>query len=61
VARFVRAGIALYGQQRFQEAAFQFRKALALQPEHADALRYLAYIGGTGPQSPLSERFSRLE
>jgi hypothetical protein len=50
-----------HGQQRFQEAAFQFRKALALQPDHAEALRYLAYIGGAGPQSPLSERFSRLE
>jgi outer membrane protein assembly factor BamB len=61
VQRFVRAGVALYGQQRFQEAAFQFRKALALQADHGEALRYLAYIGGTGPQSSLSERFSRLE
>ena len=61
VQRFVRAGIALYGQQRFQEAAFQFRKALALLPDHAEALRHLAYISGAGPQSPLSERFSRLE
>ncbi len=58
---FVRAGIALYGQQRFAEAAFQFRKALALEPGHAEALRYLAYISGSAPQSPLSERFRRLE
>ena len=57
----MRAGIGLYGRQRFQEAAFQFRKALALQPDHAEALRYLAYISGAGPQSPISERFSRLE
>ena len=56
----MRAG-SRYGQQRFQEAAFQFRKALARQPGHAEALRYLAYIGGAAPQSPLSERFSRLE
>jgi tetratricopeptide (TPR) repeat protein len=61
VQRCVRAGIELYGQQRFAEAAFQLRKALALQPDHQEALRYLAYISGTGPQSPLSERFSRLE
>jgi tetratricopeptide (TPR) repeat protein len=61
VGRLVRAGIALYGQQRFAEAAFQFRKALALQPDHSEALRYLAYISGAGPHSPLSERFSRLE
>jgi hypothetical protein len=59
--RFVRVGIVLYGQQRFQEAAFQLRKALALQPDHPEALRYLAYIGGVAPQGPLSERFSRLE
>jgi tetratricopeptide (TPR) repeat protein len=56
-----RVGVALYGQQRFAEAAFQFRKVLAIQPGHAEALRYLAYISSAGPQSPLSERFSRLE
>lgn len=61
IRRCVSAGIALYRQQRFPEAAFQLRKALALQPDHPEALRYLAYISGAGPQSPLSERFSRLE
>jgi tetratricopeptide (TPR) repeat protein len=59
--RYLRAGVALYGQQRFPEAAFQLRKVLALQPDHPEALRYLAYIGSAGPQSLLSERFSRLE
>jgi len=39
----------------------KFRKVLALQPNHPEALRYLAYIGSGGPQSLLSERFSRLE
>ena len=61
VQRYMRAGMALYGQQRFPEAAFQFRKVLALQPDHPEVLRYLAYIGSAGPQSSLSERFSRLE
>jgi tetratricopeptide (TPR) repeat protein len=61
IQRYLRTGVALYGQQRFQEAAFQLRKVLALQPNHPEALRYLAYIGSAGPQSLLSERFSRLE
>ena len=34
---------------------------LAGEMRFAEALRYLAYISGAGPQSPLSERFSRLE
>ena len=51
----------LYGRQRFPEAAFQLRKVLSLQPDHPEALRYLAYIGSAGPQSSLSERFTRLE
>lgn len=59
--RYLRAGVDLYSRQRFPEAAFQLRKVLALQPDHPEALRYLAYIGSSGPQSSLSERFSRLE
>jgi tetratricopeptide (TPR) repeat protein len=59
--RYLHAGTALYAQGRFPEAAFQLRKALVLQPGHPEALRYLAYIENTGAQSPLSERFSRLE
>jgi len=61
IQRSLRAGLALYGQQRFPEAAFHLRKVLALQPDHPEALRYLAYISSAGPQSLLSERFSRLE
>jgi tetratricopeptide (TPR) repeat protein len=61
VARCVAAGIAFYEAQRMPEAAFQFRKALALDPDHEEARRYLGYTEGITGDSVIADRFARLE
>jgi tetratricopeptide (TPR) repeat protein len=61
VARCVAAGMAFYEAQRLPEATFQFRKALALDPHHEEALRYLGYSGGMGGDTGIADRFARLE
>ena len=53
--------LALYQQQRYAEASFQFRKALALDPGHEEAQRYLGYTQGAGADTAISGRFGRLE
>ena len=37
------AGLALYNEKRYEQAAFQFRKALARDPNHADAKRHMNF------------------
>jgi len=61
VCRCVAAGILFYEAQRMPEAAFQFRKALALDPTHEDARRYLGYIEGLSGDSGIADRFAHLE
>ena len=36
-------GLALYNEKRYEQAIFQFRKALARDPNHSDAKRYLNF------------------
>jgi tetratricopeptide (TPR) repeat protein len=55
------AGIAYYEAQRMAEAAFQFKKAVALDPDNEQAARYLGYTQGTGGKELIADRFARLE
>jgi tetratricopeptide (TPR) repeat protein len=59
--RCFRAGVERYEAGRIAEAAFQLRKALALDPEHAEAARRLGFAEAGGPAGEIRERFSRLE
>jgi len=59
--RSVSAGIAHYEAQRLPEAAFQLRKALALDPNHEVAQRYLGYSQGFTGDTVIADRFARLE
>lgn len=43
VAREFAAGLDFYNEKRYQEAVFQFKKALARDPDHAEAKRYLSF------------------
>jgi tetratricopeptide (TPR) repeat protein len=61
VGRCMAAGIAFYEAQRMPEAAFQFRKALALDPTHEPAQRYLGYTAGLTGDPGIADRFARLE
>lgn len=61
VQHCMEAGVALYEQQRFAEASFQFKKCLALDPNHEEAQRYLQYTQGGGPDALITGRFHRLE
>ena len=61
IAQCMALGKALYEDSRQQEAAFQFRKALALDPNHAEARRFLGYAEDSGRKSLIEDRFSRLE
>lgn len=54
-------GLALYREQRFSEALFQFRKALSLDPENAEALKHIEYAEKLSEGGTLHDRFSRLE
>jgi tetratricopeptide (TPR) repeat protein len=61
VAQIVADGRRLYDAHRYPEAAFQFQKALALDPEHEEARRYLGYARGLSTDTGVSGRFQRLE
>jgi tetratricopeptide (TPR) repeat protein len=61
VARIVAEGRRLYEARRYPEAAFQFQKALALDPQNEEAHRYLGYARGLGSDPGVSGRFQRLE
>lgn len=61
VSRCMTAGIAFYEAQRLPEAAFQFRKALALDPTHEAAHRYLGYTEGLTGDTTIASRFAHLE
>ncbi len=62
INRCMTAGIAFYEAERLPEAQFQFAKVLALDPDHAEAVRHLGYTHGrTEERSLISDRFSRLE
>ncbi|MBI3911426.1 MAG: tetratricopeptide repeat protein [Armatimonadetes bacterium] len=61
IERCLAIGIQYYRAQRFPEAAFQFRKVLALDPHHEEAIRYLGYTQGQQPDSLIPNRFTRLE
>jgi tetratricopeptide (TPR) repeat protein len=58
------AGMAAYNAKRYQEALFQFKKALHRDPVHAEAKRYLGFaqrFARDAPNDTLNDRFSRLE
>jgi tetratricopeptide (TPR) repeat protein len=58
------AGMAAYNDKRYQEAVFQFKKALQRDPGHAEARRYLTFaqrFAQDAANDSLSDRFSRLE
>jgi tetratricopeptide (TPR) repeat protein len=59
--RCLTLGIQYYEAQRLPEAVFHLKKALALDPDNAQAERYLAYANGRTSDSQLADRFSRLE
>jgi len=61
IARCLAAGIAFYEAQRMPEAAFQFRKVLALDPTHEEAQRYLGYTEGMTADTGIADRFAHLE
>jgi tetratricopeptide (TPR) repeat protein len=61
VAQIVAEGRRLYDAHRYPEATFQFQKALALDPDHEEARRYLGYARGLSTDSGVSGRFQRLE
>jgi tetratricopeptide (TPR) repeat protein len=58
------AGMAAYNEKRYSEAVFQFKKALARDPDHSEAKRYLGYaqkFAQDAATDTLGDRFSRLE
>ena len=58
------AGMAAYNEKRYREAIFQFKKALARDPAHSEAKRYLAFaqrFEQDATTDTLTDRFSRLE
>lgn len=61
VDRCLALGTAHYEAQRLAEATFQFRKALALDPENETAQRYLGYADSVAGDSTIADRFARLE
>ncbi len=62
IRRCLAAGIARYEAGRMAEAAFQFRRVLSLDPDHAEAQRYLRFASdGDSGDTSISSRFSRLE
>jgi tetratricopeptide (TPR) repeat protein len=63
-ARVVEAmalGNALYQDQQYAAALFQYKKALRLDPENGEALQKLRYAQNFLQDTQLSDRFSRLE
>ena len=57
-------GMSAYNDKRYREAIFQFKKALARDPDHMEAQRYLGFAERFDLDTStdtLSDRFSRLE
>ncbi len=58
------AGMTAYNAKEYRDAIFQFKKALARDPAHSDARRYLAFAQKFATDTStetLNDRFSRLE
>ena len=58
------AGLVLYNEKRYEQAIFQFRKALARDPNHSDAKRYLNFaqkFAQNAAEDTQSDRFNFLE
>lgn len=58
------AGMAAYNAKEYRDAIFQFKKALARDPAHSDARRYLSFaqkFATDNSTETLNDRFSRLE
>ena len=58
------AGLTLYNEKRYEQAIFQFRKALARDPNHADAKRYLNFaqkFAQNSADEAQTDRFNFLE
>lgn len=51
-AQAFKAGVQHYNLKHFEQAAFQFKKTLMLQPGHAEALRYLKLIENPAADQP---------
>lgn len=63
-ARAVQAfkeGLALYESKKFSQAVFQFRKVLSLDPDNAEAQKYIEYSESLRQDDMLFDRFSKLE
>jgi tetratricopeptide (TPR) repeat protein len=56
-------GMKAYDEKRYREAVFQFKKVLALDPDHGDARRHLNFAQRFEQDSneALNDRFGRLE
>lgn len=54
-------GLVLYEAQRYSEAVFQFKKVLKLDPENAEARKYMEYGESLRRDDSLFDRFSKLE
>ncbi|MBB6052768.1 tetratricopeptide repeat protein [Armatimonas rosea] len=54
-------GNALYQDQQYAAALFQYKKALRLDPDNGEALQKLRYAQNFLQDTQLSDRFSRLE
>ena len=58
------AGMTLYNEKRYEQAIFQFRKALARDPNHSDAKRYLNFaqkFAQNADDQSQADRFDFLE
>ena len=54
-------GLALYEAKKYSQAAFQFRKVLNIDPDNAEAQKYIEYAESLRQDDTLFDRFSKLE
>ncbi|MBC8104771.1 MAG: tetratricopeptide repeat protein, partial [Cytophagales bacterium] len=54
-------GNRLYQDRQYATALFQFKKALRLDPDNADALQKISYSQNFLQDTQLNDRFTRLE
>ncbi len=54
-------GLALYEAKKYSEAAFQFRKVLSIDPQNAEAGKYIEYCESLRQDEIRFGRFSKLE
>lgn len=57
----LKQGLALYEAQKYSQAAFQFRKVLSIDPDNAEAQKYIEYAESLRQDDMLFDRFSKLE